>query len=61
MAGTFGNDCVMYLVQDTKASVRIGRQANRGHSPLIMRLDYQTSTVDGGPIPSSFKYQLKPM
>ncbi|CAF1119590.1 unnamed protein product [Adineta steineri] len=60
LAGTFGNDCVFYIVQDNKASIRIGRPAARGHSPLIMRLDYQMSTVNSSPIPSSTPYQLKP-
>ena len=61
LAGTFGNDCVLYLVQDSRASVRIGRRAGQGHSPLIMHLDYQISSVDGHPIPSNNPFQLKPM
>jgi hypothetical protein len=60
LAGTFGNDCVLYLVQDNKASIRIGRPAARGNSPLIMRLDYQTSTANSTPIPPTVRYQLKP-
>lgn len=60
LAGTFGNDCVFYLIQDNKASVRIGRPAARGNTPLMMRLDYQTSTADSTPIPPTVKYQFKP-
>ncbi|CAF4336056.1 unnamed protein product [Rotaria sp. Silwood2] len=60
LAGTFGNDCVFYLVQDNKASIRIGRPAARGNSPLIMRLDYQISTANSTPMPPSVPYQLKP-
>jgi hypothetical protein len=61
LASTFGNDCVFYCVQDSKASLRIGRQANRGHSPLIMHLDYQTSTADGTSFSPAVRHQLKPM
>jgi hypothetical protein len=61
LAGTFGNECVFYLIQDRKASVRIGRPTARGHSPFIMHLDYQTSTTSSMPIPPSFPHQLKPM
>jgi hypothetical protein len=61
LAGTFGNDCVFYLVQDNKASIRIGRPAARGHSPLIMRLDYQISTTNSTSIPPTVRHQLKPM
>ena len=60
LAGTFGNDCVFYLVQDNKASVRIGRPVARGNSPLMMRLDYQMSTINLGPLPPTVKYQYKP-
>lgn len=60
LAGTFGNDCVFYLVQDNKASIRIGRHAAKGKSPLITRLDYQISTANSTPIPPSVRYQLKP-
>ncbi|CAF0952093.1 unnamed protein product [Adineta ricciae] len=61
LAGTFGNECVFYFIQDRKASVRIGRSSARGHSPFIMHLDYQTTTVDSIPIPSSTPHQLKPI
>ncbi|CAF5197217.1 unnamed protein product, partial [Rotaria magnacalcarata] len=61
LAGTFGNDCVFYLVQDNKASIRIGRSAARGSAPLIMRLDYQISTANSTPIPASVRHQFKPM
>lgn len=60
LAGTFGNDCVFYLVQDNKGSIRIGRPVARGHTPLMLRLDYQTSTLDSTPIPPTVKYQFKP-
>jgi hypothetical protein len=61
LAGTFGNDCVLYLTQDRKASVRIGRPADRGFSPLVLHLGYRTSSVSGtstDPMPYD---QLKPM
>jgi hypothetical protein len=61
LAGTFGNDCVFYLVQDNKASIRIGRPTTRGHSPLIMHLDYQMSTANSTPLPPTVPHQLKPM
>jgi hypothetical protein len=61
LAGTFGNECVFYLVQDRKASVRIGRPSARGHSPFIMHLDYQISTTDSTPIPPTPLHQLKPV
>ncbi|CAF0719285.1 unnamed protein product [Adineta ricciae] len=57
LAGTFGNECVFYLIQDRKASVRIGRPSARGRSPFIMHLDYQTSTTN---LTSSIPHQLKP-
>lgn len=60
LAGTFGNDCVFYVIQDTKASVRIGRPAARGHSPLMLHLDYQTCTANSTLIPEPIRYQLKP-
>jgi len=60
LAGTFGNDCVFYLVQDTKSSIRIGRPAARGHSPLMLRLDYQTCSANSTLIPESVRHQLKP-
>jgi hypothetical protein len=61
LAGTFGNECVFYFIQDRKSSVRIGRPSARGHSPFIMHLDYQTSTISSTPIPSNVPHQLKPM
>lgn len=61
LAGTFGNECVFYLIQDRKASVRIGRPSARGHSPFITHLDYQTSTANSTPVPASVPCQLKPM
>lgn len=61
LAGSFGNDCVFYVIEDRKASVRIGRSESRGHAPLILRLDYQSSSVDSIPIPANTGCQLKPM
>ena len=61
LAGTFGNECVFYLIQDRKASVRIGRPSARGHSPFITHLDYQISTTNSTPTPPSVSYQLKPV
>ncbi|CAF0723111.1 unnamed protein product [Rotaria sp. Silwood1] len=46
LAGIFGNDCVLYLTQDTKAKVTIGRPSAKGQSPLIMHLDYKMSSID---------------
>ncbi|CAF3351676.1 unnamed protein product [Rotaria socialis] len=60
LAGTFGNDCVFYLVEDRRASVRIGRPSARGHSPFIMHLDYQISTSDSTPIPPTITHQFEP-
>jgi hypothetical protein len=51
---------VFYLIQDNKASIRIGRPAARGHSPLMMRLDYQISTTNSTPLPPTVPHQLKP-
>lgn len=61
IAGTFGNECVFYLIQDRKASVRIGRPTSRAYSPFILHLDYQVSTMNSSPIPPSVPHQLKPM
>ncbi|CAF0874627.1 unnamed protein product [Rotaria sordida] len=46
LAGIFGNDCVLYLTQDTKAKVSIGRPSAKGQSPFIMHLDYEMSSID---------------
>ena len=61
LASTFGNDCVFYLIEDRRASVRFGRPMAREHSPLLMHLDYQISSVDSLPVPVSLPHQLKPM
>lgn len=60
VASTFGNECVLYLVEDRRSSVRIGRASARGHSPYIMHLDYQISTADSTPIPPSVTHQFEP-
>jgi hypothetical protein len=46
LAGIFGNDCVFYLTQDTKAKVKIGRPSDKDQSPLIMHLDYEINSID---------------
>jgi hypothetical protein len=61
LASSFGNECVFYLIEDRKVSVRIGRPSARGHSPCIMHLDYQISSTSGSSLPSSPPHQLKPM
>lgn len=61
LAGTFGNECVFYLIEDRKASVRIGRAVTREYSPLILHLDYQTSSIDSGPIPHIETSHFKPV
>ncbi|CAF1070651.1 unnamed protein product [Rotaria sp. Silwood1] len=60
LAGTFGNECVFYVVEDKKASIRIGRPSARGHSPFILHVDYQISTTNSTPIPPTVPHQLKP-
>ncbi|CAF3854357.1 unnamed protein product [Rotaria sordida] len=60
LAGTFGNECVFYVIQDRKSSVRIGRPSARGHSPFILHLDYQISTTNSTPVPPTITHQLKP-
>lgn len=46
VAGVFGQDCVFYLTQDTKAKVSIGRPSAKGQAPIIMHLDYEPSSVE---------------
>ena len=46
LAGIFGNDCVFYLTQNTKAKVSIGRPPSKGNSPLILHLDYEMNSVE---------------
>lgn len=61
LSGIFGNDCVFYLTQDTKSKVNIGRPTAKGQSPLIMRLDYDVSSVDSQTSPmSNTRHQLTP-
>jgi hypothetical protein len=60
LAGIFGNDCVFYLTQDTKAKVKIGRPSDKGPSPLIMHLDYEMSSVDLQTNPITPHHQLTP-
>ncbi|CAF1599177.1 unnamed protein product [Rotaria sp. Silwood1] len=60
LAGIFGNDCVFYLTQDTKAKISIGRPTAKGQAPLIMHLDYEQSLIEPQ-IPSITKHhQLTP-
>ena len=61
LAGAFGNDCVFYMIEDRKASVRIGRAQSRGLAPLIPHLDYQVSSLNSTPLPNNVAQQLKPM
>jgi hypothetical protein len=58
LAGIFGNDCVFYLTQDTKAKIKIGRPSDKDQSPLIMHLDYEISSIDS-PSTNS-RHQLTP-
>ena len=60
LAGIFGNDCVFYLTQDTKAKINIGRPAAKGQAPLIMHLDYEMSSVDSPAPPAASKHQFTP-
>lgn len=61
IAATFGNECVFYLIEDRKASIRVGRALNREYSPLLLHLDYQVSSTDSGPIPRLDSFQFKPV
>ncbi|CAM4901821.1 unnamed protein product [Rotaria socialis] len=60
LAGIFGNDCVFYLTQDTKAKVSIGRPSGKGQSPLIMHLDYNISSTDQQSNSTVSNHQLTP-
>jgi len=60
LAGIFGNDCVFYLTQDTKAKISIGRPSGKGQSPLIMHLDYQTSSMEPQSNLIAPRHQLTP-
>jgi len=60
LAGIFGNDCVFYLTQDTKAKVSIGRPAAKGQAPLIMHLDYEMSSVEPKATRMAARHQFKP-
>ncbi|CAF1956312.1 unnamed protein product [Rotaria magnacalcarata] len=60
LAGIFGNDCVFYLTQDTKAKVSIGRPSGKGQSPLIMHLDYSISSTDQQSNSTVTHHQLTP-
>ena len=46
LAGIFGNDCVFYLTQNTRAKVKMGRPSDKERSPLLMHLDYELSSMD---------------
>ena len=61
LAGIFGNDCVFYLNQNTRAKVKIGRPSAKGHSPLIMHLDYEMNSIEGQSTPLAPRHQLTPM
>jgi hypothetical protein len=60
LAGIFGNDCVFYVTQDTKAKVSIGRPAAKGQSPLIMHLDYEMSSTEPQTAPIANRHQFTP-
>jgi hypothetical protein len=60
LAGIFGNDCVFYLTQDTKAKVNIGRPAAKGQAPLIMHLDYENSSLEPQITPIATRHQITP-
>jgi hypothetical protein len=60
LAGIFGNDCVFYLTQDTKAKVSIGRPSAKGQAPLIMHLDYEMSSMESQTTPIATRHQLTP-
>jgi hypothetical protein len=60
LAGIFGNDCVFYLTQDTKAKISIGRPSAKGQAPLIMHLDYELSSNEPQTAPIATRHQLSP-
>jgi hypothetical protein len=60
LAGIFGNDCVFYLTQDTKAKIKIGRPSDKGQSPLIMHLDYEISSIESDSNTTISRHQLTP-
>jgi len=60
LAGIFGNDCVFYLTQDTKAKINIGRPSDKERSPLIMHLDYEMSSVESHSNTTISRHQLTP-
>ncbi|CAF2849835.1 unnamed protein product [Rotaria sp. Silwood2] len=60
LAGIFGNDCVFYLTQDTKAKVSIGRPSAKGQAPLIMHLDYEQSLMEPQTALATKHHQLTP-
>lgn len=60
LAGIFGNDCVFYLTQDTKARVSIGRPSAKGQAPLIMHLDYEHSSLHPEISPNATRHQFTP-
>ncbi len=60
LAGIFGNDCVLYLTQDTKAKISIGRPLTKGQSPLIMHLDYEMSSTEPQSNSIATHHQLTP-
>lgn len=60
LAGIFGNDCVFYLNQNTRAKVKIGRPSAKGQSPLIMHLDYELNLIESQSTPLAPRHQLTP-
>ncbi len=60
LAGIFGNDCVFYLTQDTKAKINIGRPSTKGQSPLTMNLNYEMSSIEPQTNTITPRHQLTP-
>ncbi|CAF3134085.1 unnamed protein product [Rotaria socialis] len=60
LAGIFGQDCVFYLTQDTKAKISIGRPSAKVLAPLIMHLDYQQSSTEPQTAVPTKKHQYAP-
>lgn len=60
LASIFGQDCVFYLTQDTKAKVSIGRPTSKVQAPLIMHLDYEQSSLEPELSPNASRHQFTP-
>ena len=60
LASIFGQDCVFYLTQDTKAKVSIGLPSAKVQAPLIMHLDYENSSLKPELSPNGTRHQFTP-